>query len=454
MKRHIEHNLYKWFCKKRRKPLILRGARQVGKSTIVRQFAESNGLDLVEINLEKHQGLNKLFATKNIENICRELEFITNKDLSITKGKLLFLDEIQAVPEAISCLRYFYEDLPELAVISAGSLLEFSLSDHSFSMPVGRIEYLYMGPMNFVEYLEAFEQSKLVDLIKDFSWGNTFPQAAHEQLCSHLRDFLLVGGMPEAISNFLENKNFKDVIDVHLSIVETYHDDFAKYGKNSQLTLIQNIFQSVPQTVGNKIKYSNIDSMNQGRDIKKAIELLEKAKVITKVNHSNASGLPIGAGINPKIYKLYFLDVGLLNTMCGTKYLSLETLNDARFVNEGNIAEQFIAQHLLYTDCSNSRPELYYWLREGKSRNAEVDFIIPVENQIIPVEVKSGKSGTLKSLQQFVNQKDAKTCLRFDLNIPSKQTIEQKLTNSEEVKYDLVSLPIYMVCRPDLCINN
>ena len=448
MKRDAEKHLEHWFAKQGRKPLIVRGARQVGKSTLVRNFAKNNNLEIVEINLEKYKKLNKLFETKNIVEICRELEFLTDRNLNTSQGKLLFLDEIQAVPEAISCLRYFYEELPDLAVICAGSLLEFTLAKHHFSMPVGRVEYLYLGPMNFIEFLNAGNNHNLVDFINNFSWSNTFSQIAHDRLCRLLRDFIIVGGMPEAVATFFNNKNIDDVIDVHLSIIETYQDDFAKYARHSQLSMIQNVFQYVPQALGHKIKYSNIDQHSQAREVKTAIDLLVKAGVVTKVIHSNASGLPLGAGRNPKIYKLYFLDIGLVSTMCGTKHLSLEVLHNMRFINEGNLAEQFIAQHLLYAGRHNSTPELYYWLREEKSSNAEVDFIMSKNDEIIPIEVKAGKSGTLKSLQQFAKLKNAHTAFRFDLNRPAKQDIEclgVNINREDKVRFELISLPLYMV---------
>ena len=455
MKRHAEEHLERWFSKPGRKPLVIRGARQVGKSTLVRNFAESHNLYLVEINLERHKSLRSLFETNDVHEICREIEYLTDKNLGNPRGKLLFLDEIQAVPEALPCLRYFFEDLPDLAVISAGSLLEFTLSRHNFAMPVGRIEYLFLGPMNFIEFLEAQNQHKLIKVIANFSWKETIPETAHNRLLMLLRDFLIIGGMPEAVSIFADRKSLDDVIDVHLSIIETYQDDFAKYARDSQLSRIQNVFQYVPRTIGNKVKFSNIDSHAQAREVKTAINLLVKAGVIIKVNHSNASGLPLGAGVNPKIYKLYFLDIGLVNTMCGVKHISLETLRTARFINEGNMAEQFVAQHLLYTGRSNRTPELFYWLREEKSRNAEVDFIIPLESTIIPVEVKAGKSGTLKSLHQFVNSKDSQMALRFDLNMPGRQDIECSLPHNiggnRNVSFNLISLPLYMVNRYDLC---
>ena len=452
MKRQAEEYLKKWYTKKNRKPLVIRGARQVGKSTTVRDFARSNNIELIEVNLEKHKRLNNLFGAKDIPELCRELEYLTGSDLSSLDNKLLFLDEIQAAPEAIPCLRYFREEMPGLALVSAGSLLEFTLSKHNYSMPVGRIEYLYMGPMNFIEYLKAQGEAKLIELLDNFKWEDPFSLTAHELLCSHLRDFLIVGGMPEAVNTFIHERSINDAIDIQISIIETYLDDFSKYASQSQLNELQNVFQHVPLTAGEKIKYVNINAHQPAREIKTAIELLEKAGIVIRVNHSDATGLPLKAGMNQKQFKLYFMDVGLLNNICGTRHLNMNLLRTTRFINEGNIAEQFIAQHLLYSGRPNTKPELYYWLREGKSNNAEVDFVVPTGGHVTPVEVKAGKSGTLKSLHQFTRTRNTNTCLRFDLNTPSRQQVEHILPNRESSQFNLISLPIYMVNRLDLLL--
>ena len=445
MKRKSEEYLKHWYKKNNRKPLVIRGARQVGKSTTVRNFAQNEKIELIEVNLEKNKSLSKIFESNNIPEICRELEFLTGKDLSDPKNKLLFLDEIQAVPQAIPCLRYFKEELPELALVSAGSLLEFTLSKHNYSMPVGRIEYFYMGPMSFIEHLTARGEDKLIELLENYTLKEAFPQTAHERLCSLLRDFLIIGGMPEAVSSFINNKNINEAIDIQISILETYQDDFSKYASESQLNELQNVFQYVPPSAGKKVKYTNINPHRPSRDVKTAVELLEKAGVIIRVNHSDATGIPFKANMNSKKFKLYFLDVGLLNNICGTRHLNMDTLQTASFINEGNIAEQFIAQHLLYSGRPNAKPELYYWLREGKSSNAEVDFVIPHTNGIVPIEVKAGKSGTLKSLHQFAGARNIEKCLRFDLNTPSRQTVECSPPNLDTHKFELTSLPLYMI---------
>jgi predicted AAA+ superfamily ATPase len=432
---------------------VIRGARQVGKSTLVRNFARNHGIDLIEINLERNRRLNDLFATQNIPDICREIEIIADKNLSPPRNKLLFLDEIQATPAAIPCLRYFYEDIPELPVVSAGSLLEFVLEKHSFEMPVGRIEYLFLGPMNFQEYLLAHGQDRLLDLINGFNWDDMFSDAAHEKLLAALRDFFIVGGMPEAVQKSVDGEDLDKVLDVQASICETYQDDFAKYARDSQLSLLQNLFRHVPVNAGAKIKYTNIDPHLPARQVRESIDLLVKAGILYRVTHSDASGTPLNATVNPKLFKLYFLDVGLLNFLCGTKHIASETIKTMDFINKGNVAEQFIAQHLYYRGRINCTPELFYWLREGKTRNAEVDFLAVDARGVLPIEVKAGRSGSLKSLHQFVLRKKANRAVRYDLNKPCKQKVACSAPQTDKVtgvEFTMISLPLYMVHRSDL----
>lgn len=453
MKRDAEQNLRDWYRGSGRKPLVIRGARQVGKSTLVRNFARDNGIDLVEINLERNRRLNDLFTAQDLTGICREIEVITDRSLSPPRKKLLFLDEIQATPAAIPCLRYFYEDMPELPVVSAGSLLEFVLAKHSFEMPVGRIEYLFLGPMTFEEYLVAHGQQRLLDHISGFAWGASFSDAAHDRLLSAMRDFFIIGGMPEAVQKSAEGEGLERVLDVQASICETYQDDFAKYARDSQLALLQNVFRYVPVNAGAKVKYSNIDPHLQARQVRDAIDLLVKAGILYKVTHCDASGMPLNATVNPRHFKLYFLDVGLQNFLCGTRHLTAETIKTMDFINKGNIAEQFVAQHLHFGGRANCMPALFYWLREGKSRNAEVDFLAVNADGVLPVEVKAGQSGTLKSLHQFVLHKKVCRAVRFDLNKPSMQKVACCTPGTDDITgiaFTLVSLPLYMVHRSDL----
>jgi predicted AAA+ superfamily ATPase len=443
LKRLSEQHLTAWHQKKRRKPLVIRGARQVGKSTLVRQFAMNKGLSLAEINLEQHLYLDDVFSSLDMDVILKELGALTGKSLQAA-GALLFLDEIQATPHAIQALRYFYENRPELPVISAGSLLEFTLADHQFSMPVGRIEYYHLGPMTFLEFLDAVEP-ELRPYCSKFHIDQPFPVAAHRKLIKRQREYLFVGGMPEAVNTFSESNDLAEATAVHRSIAETYQDDFSKYAKQKNLALMQKVFRQIPRIIGHKVKYSNISREDKSRDVKAAIDLLVKARICHQTFHSHCSGVPLPADINENVYKLLFMDVGVAAHLSGLDWLALQQMDGQALINEGKLAEQFVGQHLL---SPFSPPRLTYWLRETKSANAEVDFVTTSGNQIVPIEVKAGKSGTLKSLQQFAANKHSNLCIRFDLNPPSISQATHAVRvgkSSVPTSYTLLSLPLYLV---------
>ena len=443
LKRFAEKYLNTWYRKSRRKPLVIRGARQVGKSTLVRRFAQNNGLILNEINLEQHLYLDNIFKSLDMDVIIRELDAVVGRNIQ-APGTVLFLDEIQATPHAIQALRYFFETKPELPVISAGSLLEFALADLHFSMPVGRIEYYHLGPMTFEEFLTAVEPG-LTPYLSEFHINATIPVTAHQKLIKRQREYLFVGGMPEAVHAFFEQNALTEVTVVHRSIAETYQDDFSKYAKQKDLALMQKVFRQIPRIIGQKVKYSNISKEDKSREVKAVIDLLVKARVCHQVFHSHCSGVPLMADINENVYKLLFMDVGMAAYLTGLDWIALQGLDGQALVNEGKLAEQFVGQQLINPF---EPPRLTYWLREAKSANAEVDFVTASGNQVIPIEVKAGKSGALKSVQQFVLNKNAALCVRFDLNPPDigKFTHSARVDyGSVPVSFTLLSLPLYLV---------
>lgn len=442
--RFAEGHLTYWLGKSNRKPLVLRGARQVGKSTLVREFARKNNKTLIEINLERHLFLDDIFKTLDPDAALREIEALSGIPAS-TPDTILFLDEIQSTPHGLQVLRYFFEEKKDLPVIAAGSLLEFTLADHSFSMPVGRIEYMHLGPMTFNEFLLAVDPA-LTRYLDGYSLNTPLPAAAHETLKKRQREYVLIGGMPEAVQVWCDSGSVRDVADIHRSISDTYQDDFSKYAKTNQLALMQRVFRTIPRMVGRKVKYSNISREHPTRPIRDALDLLSKAKICHKVHHSHCSGLPLNADIKDTVYKLLFMDIGMMNHICGNDWTVLQSFPDHELVNEGAIAEQFIGQQLL--SGHESVPSLNYWVRQARTSNAEVDYVISRGRSIIPVEVKSGKSGSLKSLQQFVMKKDTPLAVRFDLNHPGLQDISHKINTGkgiEPVDYKLLSLPLYLV---------
>lgn len=455
MNRKQLHFLESWLKKRRRKPLMIRGARQVGKSTLVKIFAELSSRPLAEINLERHTDLAALFSQNDPDALIDVLESLRNVP-SINDQTLLFLDEIQATPEAIPALRYLFEDRSELAVLAAGSLLEFVLAEHDFSMPVGRVEYLHMGPMTFTEFLDAVGEYKLLEIVQRYEIGEKIQNVVHDRLMQQLRHYLFVGGMPEAVDVFANTRKLQQVGDVHSSIIDTYREDFPKYIGSRSLSRINSVFNYAARNIGNKVKYSNFASDEQSKTIKKDIELLCQARVLTKVIHSHCSGIPLQASLEEKIYKLLFLDVGLMNAICGLRWFSLEQAELTDLVNEGVIAEQFIGQHLIDMLSSLPNRELNYWLRQGRSNNAEIDYVIAMDGQIVPIEVKSGATGRLRSLHQFMGEKNLPVAIRFDASVPSSQQIQTTMMKNGEstpVDYRLISLPLYLVERlPELVL--
>lgn len=447
MKRNALRVLQHWLKEIERKPLIIRGARQVGKTRLVRIFAEEAGLDIVEINLERHLYLQKIFAGYDIGKILVELEGLAGKKIAPGRS-LLFLDEVQAVPEAIAALRYFYEELPDLPVIAAGSLLEFTLSDHSFSMPVGRIEYLHLGPMTFHEFLEAVDPYSAEELKKLFLSGDSsFPisRSLHHRFLDLMRKYMIVGGMPQAVFVYKDSNDFFQVARVQDSILDTYVDDFAKYSGNIDLLRLQNVFRALPSQLGKKVIYKRFSHDESSVKIRHALELLIKARLAAKVIHSHGNGIPLGAEMDDQVFKLLYLDVGLLNRISGIPPREISAMEGAVLVNNGIVAEQFIGQHLLQHPDLRSPLFLHYWQRDGRRGNAEIDFLVQIDSGIYPLEVKAGKSGSLKSIHQFMGEKGRNLALRMDANPPSLQDVKVLGHDRTEISYKLLSLPLYSV---------
>ena len=438
-------DLSRWHRDPRRKPLIIRGARQVGKSTLVRQWTKEQGLPLFEINLERHVKLDAAFAKLDIPELLAELSFSCGRP--VNTGGVLFLDEIQATPHALRALRYLWEERPDLPVLAAGSLLEFAIDAADFSMPVGRVRHLHLGPLGFAEFASALGESDLATLLRTWVIGAPFPVAAHQRLTLLLRDYLLVGGMPEAVAAFADQRQLADAHAIHLSIFDTYRDDFGKYAGRVPLDRLRRVFDHVPATVGEKFRFSRAIPEARAAEVRKALDLLATAGIVHLVRHSDANGLPLGAEADDTAFKPLFLDIGLMNAACGVRTISLEALHDNKFVNEGRMAEQFAGQNLLAGQERVRRPELHYWLREGRTGNAEVDYLVEHDARVIPVEVKAGASGGMKSLQQFMALKASPFAVRLDLNPPSSQQVEalvQTPQGMRSAQYTLHSLPLYL----------
>jgi uncharacterized protein len=452
MKRTATKYLKEWKNSLKRKPMVIRGARQVGKSYLVRMFAEECFDGFIEINFEQEAWAQEQFAKKNPADTVAFLEAYYKQ--RIVAGKtLVFLDEIQAGPAALASLRYFYEQMPELHIIAAGSLLDFVLEKHEFSMPVGRIEYLHLGPITFDEFLLATGNKIKLERLGTFSFAGKFHEQLHSHFMEDFRKYCIIGGMPGAIQTYIDTDSYLEVQQVLEGILATYQDDFSKYAGRVDHMLLRKVFSRLPMLVGQKFKYTNLDRQEKSRTLSGAMHLLELAKLITRISHTHANGVPLGGEVNPRDFKTLFLDVGLLCRACRLDMVEILDADDITLINSGAICEQFVGQHLLYNTPMYQQPELYCWMRQKAGTSSEVDYIIQHGSQIIPVEVKAGKTGRLKSLQVFIQEKGRDLALRFNADVPSLVDAQAAIPGKEAKPYRLVSLPFYMIGQADRLIK-
>jgi len=444
MKRDRTSFLVDWLNSSTRKPLIIRGARQVGKTWLIRDLAELQKLKLIELNFEKQPNLESLFASNDPKEIISNIAASTGERIELSKT-ILFLDEIQAAPHLLAKLRWFAEDMSELPVIAAGSLLDFALADHEFSMPVGRIGYMYLDPLSFEEFLEALELHELRAYLQTFNWEIKIPAAIHSQLMNVLKEYLVVGGMPAAVSTWRTHRLPDAVNQIHLDLLATYRDDFAKYSGHLSIDRLEDIITSVPRQLGKKFVYKHANSSISTPPLKQALDLLSKARICHRVVATSANGLPLGAEVNEKFSKVIMLDCGLCSASLGLSLHQLKSVSEISLINSGGMAEQLVGQLLRTVTPPYVPPSSYYWRRDKKGAEAEIDYIIAHENQVIPVEVKAGKSGSLKSLHQFMRTKKKTVAVRFNSDIPSLGLVRIKDASDSFLEYNLLSLPFYLL---------
>lgn len=412
-KRHIDEQLREWKDAPRRKPLLIRGARQVGKSTAVRELGKTFKY-FVEINLEKQPTLRDFFQGDiNVKKTCEKLSGTLATPI-IPGETLLFIDEIQTSKEAIMSLRYFKEDYPELHVIAAGSLLEFTLEELP-SFAVGRIRSLYMYPFSFDEFLMAQGLDLTIDFKKKATHNAPLPLAAHTELINQLRSFYLVGGMPAAVMEWVETRSYIEVSHVHHDIIDTYQDDFSKYKKRVSPVMLRQILRSVALQIGNKFVYAQAIPDTKSTAIKDALHLLSLAGLIHPVVHTAANGLPLGAEENPNYTKYLFFDLGIMQTMLDIPAAEILTSNEVDFVNKGAASEMFAGLEMIkYSDCF-TKAESHYWERTGKKSQAEIDYVCAHNGRVLPVEVKASTQGGMQSLWIFLREHKLHNAIRTSL---------------------------------------
>jgi hypothetical protein len=412
-RRHIDRQLLEWKNDSRRKPLLVRGARQVGKSTTIREFGKTFKY-FVEVNLEKQPSLLQLFTGDiDVKRTCEKLS--GTMGIPIVPGDtLLFIDEIQVSKEAIMALRYFKEDYPELHVIAAGSLLEFTLEELP-SFGVGRIRSLYLYPFSFDEFLLAQGMDITVRFKREANGADPLPQKAHDNLVEQLRTFYLVGGMPAAVGEWIDSRSYAEVARIHHDILDTYLDDFSKYKRRTTPVLLRQVLRSVAQQAGGKFTFSKAAQDIPSKEVKTALHLLTLAGLITPVTHSDANGVPLGAEENTSYRKYLFFDLGVMQTMLDIPAADILLSNDIDFVNKGATSEMFAGLELQkYADCFQ-RAELYYWQHMSRNGNAEVDYLTVCAGEVLPIEVKAHTRGSMQSLWLFMRKRKLHRAIRTSL---------------------------------------
>ena len=428
-------------------PLVLRGARQVGKTWLVRDLAARQGRVLIEANLERNPLLARHFAQPDPRAVFDDLTLTLNVRASPGES-ILFVDEIQAAPEVLAKLRWFAEELPELPVVAAGSLLEFALRDFAHSMPVGRIQYAHLEPLTFSEFLAAHEQAVLHERLERHQPGRPLAEAVHRQATTWYDRFAMVGGMPAVVAQDVGGAAAELCRSVQRDLIQTFRDDFAKYARRLDHRLLDPVLLAVAASLGSKLVYSRVGEGVKLQHAKRALELLAMARLCQLIPHSAANGIPLAAEANDRIRKVALLDVGLAhglwNTPAGRGFPPWSELPPQV---QGGLIEQLAAQELRTAVVGPAgTAQLHHWRREG-GRNAEIDYLVEIDARIVPVEVKSGAAGAMKSLHQFMLEKDLPVAVRLDRNPPSVQLVDVKTTQGHRVRYQLLSLPHYLTWR-------
>jgi predicted AAA+ superfamily ATPase len=436
--RTIDAELEAWSREEDRKPLVLRGARQVGKSSAVRQLGASFEL-FIELNLERYADLALVRASRSPAELLQALAARHNLQ-RFPPRTLLFLDEIQESPEAVQWLRFFHEEHPQLAVVAAGSLMEVRLEERGFSFPVGRVTFRSLSPMTFFEFLGAQQSEVLGRQLLAAAHERQSPPALHAQALELLRDYLFVGGMPEAVQRWTSRRQSAAVREVHLDLWQALAEDIQKYRSAVAVADIEAAFDSLRHHYGQRFRYEAFAPGYKSEKMKSALGKLESAYLISRVWPTSSLALPleIKARSAPKLLPL---DIGLALHASGTGYESLRQ-EKLEKVLSGRNAEIFAGQQFVANEARRREP-LHFWVSESSKANAEVDYLLPGPGYPLPVEIKAGASGSLKSLHLFLHRAGLGLGIRLHAGPAAEERHEVKVEGGR-LTYRLLSLPIYL----------
>jgi predicted AAA+ superfamily ATPase len=402
MLRKIDIHLSKWKEQTDRKVLLIRGARQVGKTYSIRKFGKTFP-SFIEINFEKEPEVKTFFkGSLDPDGICQKLA-IYKKIIFEPGNTLLFFDEIQACPDALRSLRFFHEQMPHFHVVAAGSMLEFALEEIP-SFGVGRITSLFMYPMSFLEFLRATGDGLLADHITETAITKPLDEVFHAKLLDRMRIHMILGGMPEVVEKYRTSGDVLQCQSILDDLLLTLRDDFGKYKKRAPVIKLNEVMNAVALQAGAKFKYSNISTETSAAGFKDALDLLVRAGLAYKIFHTSARGIPLGGQIDARKFKLLPLDTGILQRLCGLSLPQIIIKEPIRLINEGSLAETYAGLQMIAGAPANSPPGIYYWHRESRASNAEVDYVISSQSKIIGIEVKAAKSGSMQSLRRFLEE--------------------------------------------------
>ena len=448
IERYIDALLLEWKNSSSLKPLLLRGARQVGKSWAVKHLGESFTYYL-EVNFEKRPDIKDVFGrVHEVHDLANNLSLLYN--VPVVAGQtLLFLDEVQDCPAAIKSLWAFKEDFPQLHVVAAGSLLEFALQDLP-SFGVGRIRSLFVYPFSFDEFLVAEGKSSWLEAKQQADNEKPLLMPLHNDIVQHYRTFLMVGGMPASVAAWVTTHDYRNCQTELDDIQLTYYDDFKKYAKKVDPTLLRNTLQSVILQIGNKFTYSKVDGSYRAEEVKKALKLLSDAGIVKRVSHTAANGLPLGAEVNEKFRKYIYLDSALLLRILDMDLGGARQLTDlivagtaVDLVNKGGLAEMVLGWELIKYNNPRSQHDLYYWENTADGTRSEVDYIIARDMKVLPIECKSGTSGKMKSLHLFMHNKHLTDSIRCSLeNFALLESCDKK---ADDAVRRIQILPLYAI---------
>ena len=455
MNRIFSDFLASWLTSERRKPLIVRGARQVGKTWLVRDLARASGRVLLEVNFDRNPEYARIFREEG-SGPRRWLDDLTLR-IGVeapAEGLLLFLDELQTAPEVLAKLRWFAEEMPELPVIAAGSLLEFALRDFEYSMPVGRVSFAFVEPMSFSEFLQAHRQERLLQRLVEWTPGLPLGDAAHTMAMEFYDRYLMTGGMPEVVAADAAGAQASECRRLQRDLIQTYRNDFAKYSGRMDPRILDDVLRGVVDQLGNKFVYSLVDAGVKHQQAKHALDLLCMAQLCDSSPHAECNGVPLAGKINDRLRKVALLDVGVAHSLWNTPAgNSFPRWTDVAPALRGGLAEQGVAQQLRAAMGEPTRRgQLFHWRREN-GRVGEVDLVMECNGLIVPLETKSGAAGAMKSLHQFMHDKSLPLAVRIDRNFPSLQKMHVKTTLGDPVEYQLLNLPHYLAWRTPALVS-